>query len=560
MHLMLRDEFGNELQSPAGLLDLDLKIEPVDEADPLAGSVSRLERSMDLIEAPEALKKAEAAKAAKQPGAPTFVLRDDGVVVVRCASEVAGRFALRARLDGIEVLKSPATLVFSPGPAHAPCCFAHANTIRTVVAGHAAALVVRCFDEHGNDCCDDADVLVGELTEVRTGSALLLPSRLPRVRARPPEPPGTAVLMFTPTRCGEISLEATMNGRPLPGSPYPISVVPGEASAVTSRMHGDGLEGAVVRRGGLARELLLTAHDVHGNMCTAGGAEVLVTLMKNDASPLSRPSSARPRSARGGGGGGGGRGDVDHDGVGGAMVDEVSSPPPAMGKLKGSAIDNGDGTYTLGYKALPGEWLLEVRLNGRPVPPTPCSICNVVDPAEDEERKAREAAERERQRREAEEAEAARRAAEEAEAARQAEDARRLIEEELVAAAKREDAKLRKAQEAAEKRERKEEEKKRKIIAALKREEETRKRAAAVLAEVQAEKERQLAEALKRKSSFSKRCGGGFVVNFKPPQVQNLVEETEEPSMVGGGLARGMAGGNAGGSRRLELTEAVEDL
>ena len=136
----------------------------------------------------------------------------------------------------------------------------------------------------------------------------------------------------------------------------------------------------------------------------------------------------------------------------------------------------------------------------------------------------------------------------------------RLIEEELVAAAKREDAKLRKAQEAAEKRERKEEEKKRKIIAALKREEETRKRAAAVLAEVQAEKERQLAEALKRKSSFSKRCGGGFVVNFKPPQVQNLVEETEEPSMVGGGLARGMAGGNAGGSRRLELTEAVEDL
>ena len=81
-----------------------------------------------------------------------------------------------------------------------------------------------------------------------------------------------------------------------------------------------------------------------------------------------------------------------------------------------------------------------------------------------------------------------------------------------------------------------------------------------MLAEVQAEKERQLAEALKRKQTLSKRCGGGFVVNFKPPQVQNLVEETEEPTLRTSGTGSKGNKGEASGSRRLELTEQVEDL
>ena len=568
LHLMLRDEFGNELQSPAGALKLDLVMEeacaPGDESNALlGGSIARLERSMDLMEAPEALKKAEAEKASRKPPEPSYVLRDDGVVVITCRSQRAGRYTLRAKLDGAEVLKSPATITVGAKAAHAPCCFAHAQAVRTVVAGCAAGLVVRCFDDFGNDACDDSNVLEGALSEERTGSALAMPSRLPRVRARPPEPPGTAVLMFTPHRVGELALAASMNGLPIPGSPFSITVVPGEPHAISSRIHGDGLQGAVVRRGGLARRLELTTYDVHGNLCTTGGAEVEVTLQKNDRSPLSRPSSARPRSARGGGRNGGGGeqeyhnddDDDDNDDGDGAAL---GHPPPAMGRLKGSVHDRGDGVYELGYKALPGEWLLEVRVGGRPVPPTPCSICNVVDPAEEEERRAREEAERQRQQREAEEAEAARRAEEEAEAARQAEEARLLIEEELVAAARREDEKLRKAREATEKRERQEEEKKRKIIAALQREEDTRKRAAAVLAEVQAEKERQLAEALKRKQTLSKRCGGGFVINFKPPQVQNLMDETEEPARRASTGSKSK--GEAGGSRRLELTEQVEDL
>ena len=64
--------------------------------------------------------------------------------------------------------------------------------------------------------------------------------------------------------------------------------------------------------------------------------------------------------------------------------------------MKGTVVDRGDGTYALEYTALPGEWLMEVSLNGRNVQPTPCSIVNAADPSEEEERRAREAMERER--------------------------------------------------------------------------------------------------------------------------------------------------------------------
>ena len=218
--------------------------------------------------------------------------------------------------------------------------------------------------------------------------------------------------------------------------------------------------------------------------------------------------------------------------------------------------DDGDGTYTLEYRALPGEWKLEVLCNGRHVSPTPCSIVNAADPAESEERRAREAAERERQLKEAAEAEAARVAAEAAEAEKAAESARRKLEVELVAQAKREDEKMRRAEEVASRLAAQAAEKRRRVMANLRREEETRRRAQEALEEVQRERERQAAEAVARRASFSKRTGGGFVVHFKP-KVDNYVGEAEE---VHSASAGGKSTERRGGSRRLELSEPVEEM
>lgn len=230
---------------------------------------------------------------------------------------------------------------------------------------------------------------------------------------------------------------------------------------------------------------------------------------------------------------------------------------PASAKLAGTVTDVGDGTYTLEYTALPGEWVLEVRVEGACVSPTPCSICNVIDPAEEEERQAREAAERRRQEVEARAAEEASRAAEAAEAEAQRDELRRKIEGELRKAAIKADEREQRAAEAAARRAAMEEERRRRIMAALKREEETRRRAEAALAEVQAEKERQLAEALQRKVQFSKRTGGGFVVQFKPSPEER--EEAQAPPR-GGATAWGEgAGGAAHAARRKDLAEKVDD-
>ena len=459
-HLVLRDEFGNDLAYPPEAqdrnLNLQLSITKADgPEDALSGAMARLERFNDTMEDEGSTREAERRKASRPPPSAQYVLRDDGVVVIKVYSEISGKFALTAILDGVNVKGSGIKFDFSPGAAYAPCCWAHSDAIRKIVAGRACGLVVRCFDEFGNDVCDDMNDLVGRLS--RDGPATALQARLPPVRARPPEPPGSSVLMFTPTKAAEYLLEATMNGRPLPGSPFPITVQPGKAEAITSMLHGEGLEGAVVRRGGLKRTLELTSHDVHGNPCVEGGAEVSVSLRMIDGAPLSRPASARPNGGSEGGG-------------------SSSRPASARGRLKGTVVDRGDGTYALEYTALPGEWLMEVSLNGRNVQPTPCSIVNAADPSEEEERRAREAMERERQQKEAEEAEAARRAAEAEEAARVADELRRRIEEELIAQAKREDEKLRKAAEKEDKQARKEDEKRKKIMAALRREEETRRR------------------------------------------------------------------------------------
>lgn len=114
----------------------------------------------------------------------------------------------------------------------------------------------------------------------------------------------------------------------------------------------------------------------------------------------------------------------------------------------GTVVDRGDSSYDLEYRALPGEWLLHVEINGRAVPPTPCVVINAADPAEEVERLRKQAEleaelEAERLRKQAE-----REAEVEAELQRQAEEraraeqeARRQLEEELIRQARREDEK-----------------------------------------------------------------------------------------------------------------------
>ena len=129
----------------------------------------------------------------------------------------------------------------------------------------------------------------------------------------------------------------------------------------------------------------------------------------------------------------------------------------------------------------------------------------------------------------------------------------------MLITARHEDERVRHQEEAAAKRAATDDERRKRVMAALRREEEARRRAEEAFAKVQEEKERQLAEALRRKTQFSKRCGGGFIINFKPEpkdeeeEVGHVADEAQEAW----GERRGGGAGSKG--RRLELSEAVDD-
>ena len=141
---------------------------------------------------------------------------------------------------------------------------------------------------------------------------------------------------------------------PLAGSPYRVAVVPAEAAALRCVLGGAGLAGGVVRRGGEARHLMLSAYDLYGNRCTQGGAQVTLSLQPRDAAE-------------------------------GAAAGAAGAAGAAAGAVAGSVTDAGDGTYNLTYKALPGAWVLSVLLGSSLVPPSPLVIVNVRDPAEEAE-------------------------------------------------------------------------------------------------------------------------------------------------------------------------------
>ena len=144
-------------------------------------------------------------------------------------------------------------MIAVPGPANAARSHAHGSGLTTVVAGRAAAAVVRACDACGNDTLEELLVTaklryIATLSSVSAasdsggggGSFVPAPPPPPRVHVGAPRPPGTVPLSFTPLRCGEIEVEISLRGAPLAGSPYRVAVIPGEAAGMRCVLGGAG--------------------------------------------------------------------------------------------------------------------------------------------------------------------------------------------------------------------------------------------------------------------------------------------------------------------------------
>ena len=125
---LLRDEFGNELALPPVLLDLSVRLEDVPPsaagaggagASALLASMSRLDRQMDLMEVPEALRAAERKRASLPPrdelhAAATASSWSDAARSAGGTPSRARSTAWRAGVAGGDGLT---------GAAHAPSCY-----------------------------------------------------------------------------------------------------------------------------------------------------------------------------------------------------------------------------------------------------------------------------------------------------------------------------------------------------------------------------------------------------------------------------------------------------
>ena len=252
--------------------------------------------------------------------------------------------------------------------------------LRSAVAGRAASFVVTCRDAFGNVVADASDaVLLPALRHASTSAAAAAASaadggvsagggrdlfggvRPPLVRVGELRPNGLFGLSYTPKLAGELALDLTLNGEALPGSPFAVTVVAGEPSAVRCMLRGEGLEGCAVPSTGVRRSLTLSVYDVYGNKCLDGNAIVVVELRA-----------------------------LNSDG-------KASGAP----LIVGGASHLGDGKYSLEYTvAEAGEYELTVALGGEavagvsptpsPVHPTPCALVFVKDAAEEAARRAAE--------------------------------------------------------------------------------------------------------------------------------------------------------------------------
>ena len=70
-----------------------------------------------------------------------------------------------------QVLGSPATVIAVPGPANAARSHAHGSGLTTVVAGRAAAAVVRACDACGNDTLEEL-LVTAKLRYIATLSSI----------------------------------------------------------------------------------------------------------------------------------------------------------------------------------------------------------------------------------------------------------------------------------------------------------------------------------------------------------------------------------------------------
>eukprot|EP00698_Gefionella_okellyi_P016092 TRINITY_DN457_c0_g1_i1.p1 TRINITY_DN457_c0_g1~~TRINITY_DN457_c0_g1_i1.p1 ORF type:complete len:4209 (-),score=1181.95 TRINITY_DN457_c0_g1_i1:57-12683(-) len=244
---------------------------------------------------------------------------ESGKFVGSYVATVAGRYLLSVYLSGQPVLESPSVVTVIPGPTSpAHCVVSGAEIPKQTAAGEQITFLVQSRDNCSNNRDSGSDGLTVKLTGVAVLDATVVDNG-----------DGTYEVQCTPTKAGDYTINATIQGKSIAGAPFALKVVPGVAvapSCVVSSESGDSV------KAGSRVVLAITAADEYKNKLYQGG-------------------------------------DTFGMFIGGIAV------------VSCSAVDNNDGTYSAEFApSMQGEYEVHVRLDDKEIDNSPLIIN--VEPAD----------------------------------------------------------------------------------------------------------------------------------------------------------------------------------
>ena len=196
---------------------------------------------------------------ANNPGALTVTDRGNGTYTARLHAHAAGTDQVAITMNGSPIGGSPFTSTVAAAGA------SPANSTATVpdgTAGFPTNIVVQARDGNGTPVTSGGATVVVTVSGANNPGALTVTDRSD----------GTYTASYTPTSAGTDQVAITMNGTPIGGSPFTSTVAAGGPSPAHSTATVPG------GTAGLPTDIVVQARDESGKPFNFGGATVVVTV------------------------------------------------------------------------------------------------------------------------------------------------------------------------------------------------------------------------------------------------------------------------------------------
>jgi hypothetical protein len=184
----------------------------------------------------------------------------DGLYAVSVVPVSSGTSSIVATLNGVKVAGSPYTQLVLPGPTSGTYSTATGAGLHTAVAGFVASFTVQARDDQSNTRISGGDAVIVRVHPVVTNTSELVHDVVDGNCVDAAD--GTYVCSYTARGNGARLLQVLVDGEPIVGSRFALTVGDGLAAGRNTTASGNGLLGGVA---GTVASFVVQMHDAFGN-------------------------------------------------------------------------------------------------------------------------------------------------------------------------------------------------------------------------------------------------------------------------------------------------------